>query len=370
MGLKRSDGLAARSEIAALQTAWNTLRTYQQAEDKHKADTKVLGLVAPMKRNEYSSLKHTFEQVHNISEDSRLPGQSILDRMEAELEDGELAAPKLKELPSQREVLKASENRNDNTGFAMSLSMQGGMKFTQPVKVKLNDPSSPCELRDRIRILWAAYEFLKIKNPLNTAIKSSSKDVWDEHVEYILGDKVKGKEVVSHETSARKSPSWKLILHYEEHIRIKMAKLMNFEKIPGTQDRYDLATALKHARECPVLRYDEFTEIYQLQPMESGKRKRTPSQDSNRKTKAKKEKKADSKKRKRSSSSDDRKKKGKGGSKGKKGDGTIWKTKKDGKPICFRFNSAKGCPKDKCSLEHACQICLKEGHGAHKCTKG
>ena len=106
--------------------------------------------------------------------------------------------------------------------------------------------------------------------------------------------------------------------------------------------------------------------------MESGKRKRTPSQDSNRKDKSKqkKEKKADTKKRKRSSSSDGRKPKSKkgGGKGGKKGDRTLWQTKKDGKNICFKYNG-KGCDRADCKLLHVCQVCLKEGHGGRDCRK-
>ena len=42
--------LETMGEIAALKTAWAACRKYQQAEDQNKADTKVLGLIAPMKK--------------------------------------------------------------------------------------------------------------------------------------------------------------------------------------------------------------------------------------------------------------------------------------------------------------------------------
>ena len=77
----------------------------------------------------------------------------------------------------------------------MSLNMQGGVKLHQPVRVKLTPPSDSCGLRDRIRILWAAHEFVKNRHPLNAAMKTSNKELWGDHLDYILGDKVKGREI-------------------------------------------------------------------------------------------------------------------------------------------------------------------------------
>ena len=50
------------------------------------------------------------------------------------------------------------------------LTAQDAAKYDapdQPIKVKLAAPADGCELRDRIRLLWAAYEFTKIRRPTN-----------------------------------------------------------------------------------------------------------------------------------------------------------------------------------------------------------
>ena len=47
-------------EISSMQTAWESSRVFQQVEDKHKADSKVLGLPPIMKQNEYANLKIRF----------------------------------------------------------------------------------------------------------------------------------------------------------------------------------------------------------------------------------------------------------------------------------------------------------------------
>ena len=100
MGLDKDNDLETISDIASLKTAWAACRKYQQAEDQNKADTKVLGLIAPMKSSEYMNIRLAFEKAHAVLEDNRLPGQSILDAIEACLEDGIYKAPRLIELPS------------------------------------------------------------------------------------------------------------------------------------------------------------------------------------------------------------------------------------------------------------------------------
>ena len=58
----------------------------------------------------------------------------------------------------------------------------------------------------------------------------------------------------------------------------------------------------------------------------------------------------------------------KGGGKGDKGgksglpDGAKWRTTVGDKPICFKWNTNKTCPKDPCTFEHVCWICEKTNH--------
>ena len=109
----------------------------------------------------------------------------------AGLEEGEHRAPRLVELPSRHETTIATQGKTDSVGFTMSLNMSGAVKINQPIKVKLSPPSDGCEFRDRIRILWAASEFMKIRHPMDAVMKTSSKEVWEEHVDYVLGTKSK-----------------------------------------------------------------------------------------------------------------------------------------------------------------------------------
>ena len=322
-----------------------------------------------MKNSEYMNIRLAFEKAYTVLEDNRLPGQSILDSIEAGLEDGIYRAPRLVELPNLKEVEAASQGRVDTGGFTMSLNMQGGVKMHQPVRVKLTPPSDSCGLRDRIRILWAAHEFVKIRHPMNAAMKTSTKEMWDEHLDHILGDKIKGREISGLNGQVRKTPAWELVLHYEEKVRTKAAKLLSESHRSGGP-RYDMASALKTARESRELLEDEFLDKLRFQddsargkPRARGAKDRAESDSPPPPTKRQR----------------------KGGGKGGKGekdkkrgggsnkppasaDNKTLHTKKDGKPICFHFNRKQGCARGKeCKMLHACQLCLSSSHGMQNC---
>ncbi len=108
-----------------------------------------MGLSAPMKVSEYTSLRVSYERLHGQLPDSRLPVTTLLEKMEAEAEDGEITAPRLNEIPSRQEVTDAGRNKNDSIGLAVSFTSTGA-KLMHPVQVKFTMPVSTHEFRDRL----------------------------------------------------------------------------------------------------------------------------------------------------------------------------------------------------------------------------
>ena len=121
LGLNKADGFDAFSEIASLQAAWSTLKCFQQGDDKQRAETKLLGPVTPMKSSEYRSTRDSFECAQGELADHLAPAQSILDKMESDIEAGQHLAPRLREQPSKEELDKASEGRIDSSGYSYDL---------------------------------------------------------------------------------------------------------------------------------------------------------------------------------------------------------------------------------------------------------
>ena len=99
---------------------------------------------------------------------------------------------------------------------------------------------------------------------MNAAMKTSTKEMWDEHLDHILDDKVKGREISGLNGQVRKTPAWELVLRYEEKVRTKAAKLLSESHRSGGP-RYDMASALKTARESRELLEDEFLDKLRFQ---------------------------------------------------------------------------------------------------------
>ena len=89
---------------------------------------------------------------------------------------------------------------------------------------------------------------MKIRHPLNSTLKPSSKDMREEHADYVLGYKVKIREMSGINGQVKKTPAWELVLHSGEELRAKAAKLMS-ESHRSVGPRCDIASALKFARE-------------------------------------------------------------------------------------------------------------------------
>jgi hypothetical protein len=120
-----TDGMDAFEQIASIQAAWSASKVFQTADDTARAEKKIMGLSSTMKVSEYTSLRVSYERLHGQMPDSRLPGTTLLERIEAEAEDGEITAPRLNEIPSRQEVTEAARNKNDSIGLAVTFTSTG-----------------------------------------------------------------------------------------------------------------------------------------------------------------------------------------------------------------------------------------------------
>ena len=179
-----------------------------------------------MKPAEYSSLRVQYEVVNEKTPNALPPGSTIIEQMDKEIEEGEFTPFRLEELPSREEVIEANKDKNDALGVPVTLTATGAM-IRQQVRVKVPPPKNPEAFRMRIDILCASLEFNKLKNPTHPLIKTSEEKVWQTHVKYILGPKVMGLESKDLNNVVVKTPSWKLVLHYNQQIFDKVAELMN-----------------------------------------------------------------------------------------------------------------------------------------------
>jgi hypothetical protein len=352
------------------------VKIFQIAEDKTHAENKLMGVPNAMKGTEYSSLKKSFEKANGDKKipNAKLPGITILERLEGEVEVSEFTAPYLNEIPSKEEVDEASKNKMDSIGLAVHFTSSGA-KLTQPVRVKLQMPATTEQFRERIQLLCSAFEFMKIRFPSSKIFATSSKEAWTDHLEYILGPKVKDRVIKDENGRVAKTPSWSLVLNYEQAIRAKACELMNEGNKSTNGKPMDVKEALVVARECPEVRQEEFIEKLNVQ---IGNGARSSFQAEKEAHEGRKSKKArrniaagatrgsapvkprDTPRKGPKASKGD----GKGG-KGTKGVKNKLAVKYEGKQICFAFNNGK-CT-GTCTREHVCQICFGK-HSKDDCS--
>jgi hypothetical protein len=370
IGLKaEEDGLDSFEQIASIQAAWQSAKVFQTADDSARAEKKIMGLSSTMKVSEYSSLRVSYERLHGQVPDTRLPGTTLLERMEAEAEEGEITAPRLNEIPSRQEVIEAGRNKNDSIGIAVTFTSSGA-KLLQPVRVKLSMPETTELFRDRIRLLGAAVEFMKIRLPQSALWASSTEKLWNDHAEHILGPKVLGREMHDSDGIVTKTPSWQLALHYEFEIRNKACQFMNRGHMDNNNAPMDIAAALSKATLCPELRQEQFLERFQLQSQRASSSSSAPvpnKQQSNnnaRRARGAAKERTQGGKAKGGAKGKDKKVRGKDKKTAKGGGKGKLPTQHNGKQICFAYHEQK-CAGG-CGREHVCQHCFKN-HINSKC---
>ena len=64
LGIKTADGLGEHREISAMKAAWKAVSIFQEADDKQRSESKLSGIVAPMKTSEYTSARIAYERAH------------------------------------------------------------------------------------------------------------------------------------------------------------------------------------------------------------------------------------------------------------------------------------------------------------------
>ena len=122
MGLDPTKDLRSMAHIAKLQVVWSNTQAYEVAEERDRAEKRVLGITPSAKPCDYTVVRKQYEERMGKKQKKRLlPGNTVTDRMDAELESGEFRAPKLIEIPSKEEVDRAEEIASKHKAYRLSL---------------------------------------------------------------------------------------------------------------------------------------------------------------------------------------------------------------------------------------------------------
>ena len=327
--------------------------------------------------SELTAVERAFKKQHGAGSKRTTPGVTIVEKFEQDLQKGELRAPRLNELPSKEEVEAANESKVDTLGLAITVSGTGA-RLSVPVRVKIPMPSDSEEFRYRIDLKYKAIEYMKIRHSASAIWASSNKEVWSEHVEYVLGEHVRGVTMTDTKGKVHKTPHWDTVMHYEQAVRDKAFEFMNSgDKNDENPIPLDIAAAMKRARKDLEVRRVHFIEKFQLQEVNrssSSGSASTPAGMGDQGSHPNIRKKIDAAVAKALAKANG-KANGKGKDKNKDKSKAVLKNDKkikgalhqefEKKKICNSYNRWSGCKFTDCKFAHVCKVCL----GPHPMTE-
>jgi hypothetical protein len=214
----------------------------------------------------------------------------------------------------------------------------------KPGKTLISSPQSPEELRLRHRRIGLAWDFLATKHALRVWLSPGMTDVMRRFSDFILGTQVAG--LRAGESS---SPSWNLVLSFEHEARKSAYKWVRDGEASTLQEAFvrsttDMELLNRHLIIPFSLNARGNSSSWVERGAKGNGKKGTPK--GGVKNTALKEIKTEGPEMK---------------------NGKRLKTD-DNKPICFKYNSNKGCNTSGCKFIHVCQRCLGR-HPFMKCPQ-
>ena len=213
-------------------------------------------------------------------------------------------------------------------------------------------------------------EFIKIRHPHNRLWKTADAEMWEDHINYVLGPEVLGYTIQNDKGVVVKTPSLDLVMKFEEALRVKATTFMNEGGVHNAGVPQDMKAAMEAARKDNNLLHKEFLQklMFQSGSRGSGREGSLGEEESETgKPKGKGKKARAAAKAKvaaaaAASGGANAKGGGKGGAKSVrrqgKSSGKRQSKTADLKPICYDYGKPGGCSKPACTMAHVCQKCL------------
>ena len=361
--IKASDGPQQRILVAKLLAVWETCKERLHIKQKYEAAATANNEAKPWSRPEHMQLVANFTKEQGWQlKDAEIPAPSYLEKRSDEIEHGELIVETLAQVISKEHGIEESSS--------LQLAKDGTLKMKKGLS-EAPMPTNPEELRARIKLWGYHWILLKYKFPLQARLQTATLRMFDEYLEYLLGEDVYGLTARNAEGQVVSRPSFLILISYDFRMRKRMTELIN--------EGSDIKKALEEVVRDMVLRERHFTTPAAMSALSgssftmTGRGKPSPTRElpwmRGLKDEDKKKKKIKNKnKGGRADESGvkdvikDPKGKGKGKDKGKRNSKTP-----DGKPLCYKWNNGEGC-KGPCKYVHACQKCFGK-HPFHLCTQ-
>ena len=341
-----------RLQIACILSAWDGASQMASRESSLRVEAKSLGVTKPVSMPERKAMKRVFEDAHGKIPASEQPSALYLSQKMEEIETDEPSASALDEISSLDDIC--------HSATSSGLDPVGRVLITTK-KVRGSLPSNPEQFRMRLRVEANTWCYLAGKFTSKQYLRDLTPALFQKYTDYFLGPKCNSMEVP--DSLGRMTPlhpPWQVVLSYELACR-KAA----FEAVRDEDEQLSLALLR-------VIRDAELKEIHFTSPIALMGKTSKPSAPGAPPgappglTKRQKRAAAEALRNKAAAAG-----RGKGTPKGKgKGreqEGDLETKTPDGRELCFKYSTPKGCSKGSaCARVHACRIrgCT-EAHPTH-----
>ena len=334
--------LQKRVNLARMIDAWETAKVRVEERARVESEQRASRLPVTVSATEHITLRRAYEAAHGRVEDKHFPADAALERRLAEVEQGDLKAESLKDMPSREESIE------DPIGAVMD--KDGALRLKKGIQ-QIALPSSSEELRRRVRMLGITYTLASLKHTNRTWLSTATPNIWLDHLDWVLGEDVHGFQVKLPNGQSRR-PDWQVVLSYEHQLRKEAVRRVLYEG-------EDLAAALIAARRNTELKERHFvTPAIMNIALGANEEKSSSSRSGPYQVPWYNAP-------------------GKGGSKGKNRKGKDKSKSKDGvhavtpdgRRICFAYNNPNERCRGSCGFVHCCRICFGK-HPMHMHPRG
>jgi hypothetical protein len=217
-------GALQRSVTARITIAWESAKKRMNAKQDAEAVQRTEDGPRTIMKNEYVNLCQTFENQKGGKElpEKLLSGQSYLEALLDQLEDGNLVAEGL------NEVISTLEDKGAIAGD-LKVSKDGRLKMARGTS-SAPWPANAESLRYRYKLMAHHWELARLKLPNKPIFTNYEvKETWLQHIEWLLGEDILGYSVKDEEGGAEVSLPWKQFLELEYQLRRKAMHLITHQ---------------------------------------------------------------------------------------------------------------------------------------------
>jgi len=221
LGLDPAEGVGERVTVAKLAEAWEAARQRATTSRKLEAEARVTGQTREMLKGVHLSLRRACARTHGAVEDRRCPGRAYVESRLEQLDDGELEAEPLSKVTT---VALEQESVTSATGAGVDVRKDGLLhvvkgKRTAPL------PTGPEQFRAVMRVMGLHWEMVHLKGAGRAILKDYSVQVFERHVDYILGDECH--LIGEANPTMACTPTWDLLMKYEFELRKHAIRKVN-----------------------------------------------------------------------------------------------------------------------------------------------